>query len=602
MNPSHPSESGPKGVQDENISAEVETTHTPESGTINGGDNASDADKLRNGALLGKYEIRKLLGRGGMGAVYLAFDSMIEREVAIKVLPPSIASSPRVLQRFLAEARATGKLNHPNVVSIYDIGQAGDLHFIVMELLTGGSVADLIAEGRTLPWREACRITLSAAEGLAAAHDAGLVHRDVKPENLMLAHDGMVKVVDFGLAKLIDGAEVARTAMTIPGQVLGTPAYMSPEQFRSESVDAGSDIYSLGGTLFRLLTGQTPFEKAETIIKLMYAHLEQSVRDPGELVSGLPSGCGAVIQRAMTKQRNERYESMQEMAGQIRNLLESSSHLEEKSPERFAETAPAAPRALQSALIVERSKMQAAVLKSHLQKAGLTRIDVVSDITGAMAIINERVADLVVTSLHLPDGTGSELICALREDFRFDRSFLVLNSTDLNWDDALAPSKAGAVAFVSKQTKPDEILRAIHACTDFEIGSRPFAAELDANTFRLLIVSDAHKMPEQLAEAIRELQLLDVQVVKTGEWKLANGPFDLTLYVLPQPVGSEDRAAELRRLFGAGGPSNEQTTATLAIVAADGSSCRLIGTQRSRCITLCEIDLDTNRLRRLSQL
>ena len=164
------------------------------------------ADALSAGDKIGKYEIRSLLGEGGMGAVYLAYDPLIEREVALKVLSQDVGNSHAALQRFLGEARAIGRLNSPHVVSIYDIDQWNNQYYIVMELLTGGSVADLSDMQGAMPWEEAFQIVAQAARGLAAAHAAGMIHRDIKPENLMLTADGLVKVVDFGLSKLLDDA------------------------------------------------------------------------------------------------------------------------------------------------------------------------------------------------------------------------------------------------------------------------------------------------------------------------------------------------------------------------------------------------------------
>ena len=161
---------------------------------------------LPAGEKIGKYQVRGLLGEGGMGAVYLAFDPLIEREVALKVLSQDVGNSEVALQRFLGEARAIGRLNHPHVVSIYDIDQWNGRYYLVMELLSGGSVAGLAEQKGALPWEEACELVAQAARGLAAAHAAGMIHRDIKPENLMLTKDGLVKVVDFGLSKLLDAS------------------------------------------------------------------------------------------------------------------------------------------------------------------------------------------------------------------------------------------------------------------------------------------------------------------------------------------------------------------------------------------------------------
>ncbi|MFM8478142.1 MAG: serine/threonine-protein kinase, partial [Planctomycetaceae bacterium] len=181
--------------------------------------------------LIGKYRIRRLLGRGGMGTVYLAFDSLIEREVAIKLLSPELSSNTDSLRRFLGEARSIGRLNHPNVVAIYSIDVWQGSYYLVMELLTGGSVADLAEKRGRLAFREAAALLAQAARGLAAAHEAGMVHRDIKPANLMLSRDGVVKVVDFGLSRVLDAVGSGPDQATRAGQIVGTPHFMSPEQF-----------------------------------------------------------------------------------------------------------------------------------------------------------------------------------------------------------------------------------------------------------------------------------------------------------------------------------------------------------------------------------
>ncbi len=276
---------------------------------------------LAAGDKIGKYEIRSLLGQGGMGAVYRAFDPYTEREVALKVLSQDVGSNPTALQRFLGEALAIARLNSPHVVSIYEIDQWQGHYYLAMELLAGGSVADYAEQRGTLAWNEAFRIVAQAARGLAAAHAAGTIHRDIKPENLMLAADGAVKVVDFSLSKLLDSTGVAMTAIAKTGQVLGTPHYMSPEQFATQDVDARSDVYSLGVTLFRLLTGRFPYHDCKTVREIMAAHLTKTPPNLLEFVVDLPTDCARIIVRSMAKQAGERYQSAEEFAVDLERAL-----------------------------------------------------------------------------------------------------------------------------------------------------------------------------------------------------------------------------------------------------------------------------------------
>ena len=360
-------------------------------------------DTLQSGDRLGKYEIRKKLGQGGMGTVYLAFDPMIEREVAIKVLPPHVASQPQALDRFLSEARATGRLNHSNVVAIYDIAQEEDVYYIVMELVRGGSAAEFVASRRKIDWRRACEIAAGASEGLAAAHAAGLIHRDIKPDNLMLTDEGVVKVVDFGLAKLVDIANQSKLGLTAAGQMLGTPHYMSPEQFQGNRVDAQSDVYNMGATLYTLLTGQPPFADASNVVTLMRAHLLQPPPDPTERNQELPSACRDIVQKAMAKEPDQRFRDAGGLAAALREMLARATGSERAD---VAHTY----RALKSAVVVEPSKMQAMMFEKALQNAGATSITICGAAADAQRLCQSETPDLLITAMQLPDAKGSELI------------------------------------------------------------------------------------------------------------------------------------------------------------------------------------------------
>ena len=217
------------------------------------------------GRRIGKYEITHLLGVGGMGVVLKGHDASIERDVAIKVLPAELSANQQALNRFLAEAKSAGKLNHPNTVTIYEIAQDGDHHFLVMEVVSGGSTEDHMEKSGAYSVSEATRIAIESCRGLAAAHKAGLVHRDIKPGNLLLAEDGTVKVSDFGLAKRTQSQDLQ---LTQAGQIVGTPYYMSPEQCESRDVDARSDVYSLGATYYGLLTGKSPYEDSGSVVQV----------------------------------------------------------------------------------------------------------------------------------------------------------------------------------------------------------------------------------------------------------------------------------------------------------------------------------------------
>src|SRR5947209_1305820 len=225
---------------------------------------------LDPGTLLGPYKILMAIGAGGMGEVYRAQDTRLQRDVAVKVLTRNLSADADALRRFEQEARAAGMLNHPNILAIYDIGEEGDLRYIVSELLEGESLRARIRQG-AIPPRRAADYAAQIARGLAAAHERGIVHRDLKPENLFITRDGHVKILDFGLVKLmtprLPGSETPAdehqitvgASPTEPGRILGTVGYMAPEQVRGGSGDHRSDIFAAGSILFEMLAGRPAF-------------------------------------------------------------------------------------------------------------------------------------------------------------------------------------------------------------------------------------------------------------------------------------------------------------------------------------------------------
>jgi serine/threonine protein kinase len=261
------------------------------------------------GTRLGKYRLVGRLGQGGMGVVYQGKDLDLQRAVAIKVLSASLMDDDSPARRFLLEARAAARINHPNVVAVYDIGQQGNISYIVMELVEGGSAQDLLLQHGALPWPQATRIIADVCRGLAAAHAAGMIHRDIKPANVLLGRGGSVKLTDFGLAK---APQLVPAHATHQGTVLGTPHYMSPEQCGGDHIDARTDLYALGGAYFALLTGRPPFEGQDSV-KIMYAHCTAPVPDPRSIVPALPEACAALVLKAMAKNRADRFRSAQEM-------------------------------------------------------------------------------------------------------------------------------------------------------------------------------------------------------------------------------------------------------------------------------------------------
>jgi eukaryotic-like serine/threonine-protein kinase len=276
---------------------------------------------LDAGTTLGPYEIDAPIGAGGMGEVYRARDTRLHRDVAVKVLPPAVATDPDRLRRFEQEARAIAALNHPNILAVYDVGEESGLHFIVSELLDGEPLRDKLADG-PLPTRRAIDVAVQIARGLAAAHDKGIVHRDLKPENVFVTKDGRVKILDFGLAKPIGFGQSAAAASTMmptvaggtePGLVLGTVGYMSPEQVRGGEVDHRTDIFSFGAVLYELVSGRRAFRR-DTAAETMTAILKEDPPDLADVGTPIPAGIERIVRRALEKSPDERFQSTKDLA------------------------------------------------------------------------------------------------------------------------------------------------------------------------------------------------------------------------------------------------------------------------------------------------
>jgi len=286
---------------------------------------------LTPGDKLGPYEILSSLGAGGMGEVYRAHDSRLERDVAIKVLPQSFATDPDRLRRFQQEARALAALNHPNIVAVYEIGEYRDSCYMVSELLEGETLRDTIVGG-PLSQRRAIEYASQIAEGLAAAHDKGVVHRDLKPENIFVTQEGRLKILDFGLAKLAptdasapgEGATATVTARTTPGMVLGTAGYMSPEQVRGKEVDARTDIFAFGAILYEILSGRRAF-KGESSIETMNAILKDDPPDLEVEKLKLSPGLERIVRRCLEKEPSRRFQSARDVGFALEAISGTSS-------------------------------------------------------------------------------------------------------------------------------------------------------------------------------------------------------------------------------------------------------------------------------------
>ncbi len=329
---------------------------------------------LAVGSRLGPFEILSPLGAGGMGEVYRARDSRLGRDVAVKVLPVELASDADRRKRFEQEARSASALNHPNIITIHDIGSSDSAFYIAMELVDGKTLREVLGGG-LLPTRKLLDLAVQAADGLAKAHSAGIVHRDLKPENLMVSKDGLVKILDFGLAKPVmaeskgGSALVTMAEETRPGTVLGTVGYMAPEQASGRTMDFRSDQFSFGSILYEIATGRRAFER-NTSAETLTAIIREEPVPPAQINPAVPAPLRWILERCLAKDPDERYASTRDLARDLRSLRD---HLSEASVSGEAVPIRPAPK------------------KRSLARAGLTALLAVAALAAGM-LLERRVA------------------------------------------------------------------------------------------------------------------------------------------------------------------------------------------------------------------
>ncbi|WP_276308556.1 Stk1 family PASTA domain-containing Ser/Thr kinase [Thermoflavimicrobium daqui] len=268
----------------------------------------------------GRYEVISRIGGGGMAVVYKARDILLNRFVAIKILSESLSNDSEFIRRFSREAQAAASLSHPNVVNVYDVGRDGYIHYIVMELVEGPTLKDYVLERGPLPVEEAARIAIQICDGLAHAHDNQIVHRDVKPHNILLHRNGQAKVTDFGIARAASSSTI-----TQQGSVMGSVHYFSPEQARGGQIGEKSDIYSLGVVLYEMLTGELPFD-GDSAVSIAIKHLQEEPLDPRQVNPNVPDHMATIILRAMHKDPNMRYTSVRAMMKDLEYALQMGTH------------------------------------------------------------------------------------------------------------------------------------------------------------------------------------------------------------------------------------------------------------------------------------
>lgn len=280
------------------------------------------AQAEKSGQQIPGYKVINKLGAGAMATVYKAKQLSLDRMVAIKVLPRKFTGNPQFIERFYAEGRSAAQLNHPNIVQAYDVGKAGEYHYFVMEYVEGGTVYDEIVKNKRYQENEAIDIGIQIAEALDHAHSKGLIHRDVKPKNLMITTGGVAKLADMGLARAISDKEAAEAEQ---GRAFGTPYYISPEQIRGEiNIGPQADIYSLGATLYHMVTGSVPFD-GKNPSAVMHKHLKTAIVPPDHVNPKLSSGISEIIEMMMAKSARERYRNCKDLLTDLRAVKAKQS-------------------------------------------------------------------------------------------------------------------------------------------------------------------------------------------------------------------------------------------------------------------------------------
>ncbi|MEW6563212.1 MAG: serine/threonine-protein kinase [Pseudomonadota bacterium] len=312
---------------------------------------------------LGRYEVVAELGQGAMGVVYKAIDPLIDRVVAIKTINLNQAEDEKEEYegRFYQEAKAAGRLSHPNIVTIYDVGREDHIAYIAMEFLEGRELRDILNDGEPLPLDQVLDIVAQVALGLAYAHENGIVHRDVKPSNIMVTRDGHVKITDFGIARMASSAVRTQT-----GMVLGSPKYMSPEQVVGKELDQRSDIFSLGAMLYEMLTGRSPFD-GENVNSILYQVVNAMPTPPNIVNPDLPEMLSFIVAKALAKNVDERYQNAREFADDLRICRKSLS------PESAGAAVKAASSAVLPGAIVSARRSSEADAESSAGTIGLSK-------------------------------------------------------------------------------------------------------------------------------------------------------------------------------------------------------------------------------------
>jgi two-component system, LytTR family, response regulator len=460
---------------------------------------------LASGDQVAHYRIVSRLGEGGMGEVYLATDTRLDRSVALKVLPTAVAHDPTRMERFDREAKAASALNHPNVAHIYEIGEDDGLHFLVMEFIEGEPL-DRRIDGRPLPVDDIGQIGAQIADALDAAHAKGIVHRDIKPANLMITPRGIVKVLDFGLAKVMERqppmqSQMATRTLSAAGELIGTVAYMSPEQALGHPVDHRTDIFSLGVVLYQMATGRSPFEgssPSETIARILGAQPEAIARFNYEV----PEDLDRIVRKCLEKDRERRYQSVRDVMVDLKGLARER---DTAGPRRQ-------PGAKIRAVIVDDEDLARQILREYLR--GEEDVEIVGECANGFAAVKtvaELKPDLMFLDVQMPKLDGFEVLELV------DRDVAVVFVTAFD-QYAMKAFDAAAVDYLLKPFGADRLRTALERVRRRLGENQPMPAAAD--------LKSAARAPGQYAERIVVKDGSRVHVIPVGKLDFAEAQDD----------------------------------------------------------------------------
>ena len=508
---------------------------------------------------VGSYDLLAKLGAGGMGTVFKARHRRMKRVVAIKVLAANLCSDAAFVLRFQREVETVARLGHPNVVMAYDADEADIGHLLVMEYVNGRDLASEVEKAGALEVARAVGVAVQAARGLAYAHSQGIVHRDVKPHNLLLDGQGTVKVTDLGLARLTADA-VGTSKLTQAGGILGTVDYMPPEQaVDSTAIDARADVYSLGCTLYFLLAGVPPFT-GQSLMSILLKHRDADVPLLRRVRPDVPKELEAVCARMMAKAPADRYQAMTEVVAALESFVGRSAvgaGSPTRLPSAVSVAAGGSPPAAVSILVVEPSRVQAAIIRQYLEAQGVTVAAVVA--TGADAVATAHVTRPtgIITSLHLADMSGVELAKQVRAEMLQNAPGVVVISSEADAADVGTLSKLTRVVTLAKPFSPEQLLQAVNLVTGLSVALRSSETvtglsgikmggsgvqprpKLDRAALRVLIVDDSSTARLHVRTVLSGLGFAAFEEAADGVQGIAAAtrqPFDLIVTDFNMPL------------------------------------------------------------------